>query len=562
MRFLPPLMLMLVLFSLVGCQQADQGVAPVTASLILIGGKILTLADGEPDSTLTAVAMADGRIVLVGSDEEVLARRGDTTEVIDLAGAVVIPGFIDSHCHLYGLGKALSEIDLVGTRSEADACARVAKAASQSRGTGWLEGRGWDQNDWPGGSYPHRDFLDAMVGRRPVLLRRVDGHAAWASSEALRLAGIRLGSPDPDGGKILRDEQGEPTGILIDNAVDLVNDIIPEPDRKELHRRVLAAIDHCLTYGITGVHEAGVSWKRLQLYKEMEQAGELKLRIYGMLDDLEDTLERGLAQGPIYTASQMLTVRAVKLYADGALGSRGALLLATYSDQQGHRGLAVTPDDHLLDVARKAGQAGFQVCTHAIGDGANRLVLDLYEEVLGELNLSDARWRIEHAQILHSDDLPRFAELGVIAAMQPAHCTSDMDWADERLGVNRLDGAYAWGALLDSGADLCFGTDFPVEHVDPLAGLYAARTRMHADGTPAGGWYPEQCLDGLTALTLYTAGSAYASFQEDLLGRVAPGFLADLTVLDTDPVACAPADLLSAEVRLTIVGGQVAYRKE
>ena len=528
------------------------------ADLILHGGRVLTMSEPEPTPAPTAVGIVGRRIAWVGSDAAVLAHRGPRTRTVDLAGAVVIPGLCDAHAHLYGLGKALAEIDLNGTRS-ADECVARVRAAAAAAPEGWLQGRGWDQNDWATAGFPHRAALDDAVPGRAVLLRRVDGHAAWVSSEALRRAGIGPDTPDPEGGRIVRDAAGEPTGILVDNAADLVREIVPPVEADEIRRRVLLAAEHCLRLGLTAVHEAGVPAARLALYEEMAAAGELPLRLNCMLEDDPETLDAWLPRGPFRSADGLLSVGAVKLYADGALGSRGALLLADYDDDPGNRGLQLTPREHLLEVARRAGRAGLQVCTHAIGDGANRLVLDVYEQVLGELALDDARWRVEHAQILHPDDLPRFAALGVIASMQPVHCTSDMDWAADRLGEARLAGAYAWRSLLEDGARLCFGTDFPVERVEPLEGLYAARTRRHRDGTPAGGWRAGECLDGRTALRLYTAGGAYAAFAEEELGAVTPGRLADLTVLDGDPVACPPEELLRLRALLTVVAGEIRH---
>jgi predicted amidohydrolase YtcJ len=339
----------------------------------------------------------------------------------------------------------------------------------------------------------------------------------------------------------------------------LVFDVIPEIGPEETRRRITMAMDHCVAHGLTGVHEAGASWSRAQVYRDMAAKGELDLRVYAMYTDLPSTLEKAFAEGPVFTADGMLTIRAIKLYADGALGSRGALLMDDYTDQPGHRGLQVTPADHMREVMHNGGMAGFQICTHAIGDRANHMVLDLYEDVLRELKLEDARWRVEHAQILVPADIPRFGKLGVIAAMQPVHCTSDMDWADERLGEDRLAGCYAWRSLLDSGAHLCYGTDFPVEKVNPLAGLYSAITRTHPDGTPIGGWQPQEAVDAATALELYTGGGAYAGFEEEESGRVKAGFRADLTVLDGNPVTCKPADLLKMKVKMTIVNGRIAY---
>jgi len=537
-------------------------VAPPTGSadLILHGGRVLTMLEPEPLTASTALACRDGRIIWVGDDQSTLALKGEHTEVHDLQGAVAIPGLVDSHAHLYGLGQSLAQIKLAGTANVEDCLDRVMSAAGETP-TGWLQGRGWDQNDWPVIAWPTKEQLDQAVPGRPVMLRRIDGHAAWVSSEALRLAGITAQTADPDGGAILRDAHGEPTGILVDNAVDLIRAVIPAPDAAEIRRRVDLAVDHCLSLGLVGVHEAGTPWSRVELYRSMHENHELPLRLSCMLDDQPATLEAGFAAGPFVTGDHLLQVRAVKLYADGALGSRGALLLDDYSDRPGLRGLQVTTTAHLEDVCRRAAAGGFQVGTHAIGDGANRLMLDIYEKVLGP-DLAEARWRIEHAQILTASDLVRFGDLGVIAAMQPTHCTSDMDWADERLGEERLTGAYAWRSLLDTGAVLCFGTDFPIEKVEPLDGLFSARTRQHADLSPAGGWQSQECLDGRTALRLYTLGSAHAAFLEDETGVLAPGRLADVTVLTGDPTTGNPALLLEMKAVMTVVHGEVRWRGE
>ena len=551
--------LLLVLLFIIGCQSAED---PQSADLILINAQLITQDTGNNDPALNSVAMADGHIINVGQKKQVMLHKDEHTEVIDLNGAVVVPGFNDSHCHLYGLGKALSEIDLNGTSSPADVASRIATAHATNPGESWLQGRGWDQNDWAVQEYPTRIIIDQVVSDRPVLVRRVDGHAALANSKALQLAGINKDTPDPDGGQILRDEKGDPTGLLIDNAVDLVRVVIPAPDAIEMARRVNLAIDHCHRFGVTGVHEAGVSWKRVEYYKLLADEGKLKIRIYGLLDDVPETLDAGFSHGPLFTPDNILTVRAVKLYADGALGSRGARLLEDYCDHSGHRGLYVTDLDHLRDASKRAIEAGFQIGTHAIGDAANRTMLDIFQELEDSLHPVDPRWRIEHSQIISPADILRFADLGVIAAMQPVHCTSDMDWAGDRLCENRLVGAYAWKTLLDSGAHICFGTDFPVERVDPLAGLYSARTRTHPDGTPKGGWQPQEIIDGAAALELYTVGSAYAAFMENELGRIKTGYLADLTVLSDNPVTCKPTDLLNMTVEMTIVAGEVVYNAD
>lgn len=556
MRRFTIILLIMAALAAWGCSRQEPVIE--SAALILTGASI---PKGLAAPGASAVAVVDGRIAYVGSDQGAREQAGPGAEVIDLKGATLIPGFIDSHCHLYGLGTALAQIDLVGTATVDEALERIAAADAAALGDDWLLGRGWDQNDWPVQEYPNRGQLDGVTGDRPALLRRIDGHAAWANSAALLAAGITAETPNPEGGSILRGADGEPTGVLIDNAVDLVSAVAPPASAQEKRRRIDLAVAECLKYGLTGVHEAGVDLELAGIYRAMADAGELPLRIYAMYDDKPEVLAHAAAEGPYFHPGGMLTIRAVKLYADGALGSRGALLLDDYTDAPGARGLAVTPRDHLLEVCRDLGGQGFQICTHAIGDGGNRLVLDVYADILGDLGGDDRRWRVEHAQILAVDDIPRFGKLGVIAAMQPTHCTSDMDWADERLGDERLLGAYAWRSLLDTGAHLCLGTDFPIEAVDPLWGLYAARTRTHHDGTPPGGWMPLEKLDAATALELYTAGSAFAAFAEDRLGRIEPGYLADFTVLDGDPVAAEPAALLSMRTVMTVVDGKIVYQK-
>ncbi len=546
---------LILAFSLGACMTGQNTTA--VADLVLTGGVIIT----DAQTPATALAIKGSRILAVGDDDAIAAFIGPTTEVVALAGAVVSPGFNDSHAHLYGLGKSLAQLDLMGTSTSADVVKLAGQAHADLPTGAWLEGRGWDQNDWPVKQYPTAAMLDAATGDRPAYLRRVDGHAVWVNSAALNAAGITADTPDTTGGEILRDSQGQPTGVLIDNAADLVRQIIPEVSDAEMERRVRLATNHCWTHGVTGVHEAGVSWRRAKLYRRLAETGELDLRLYGMFDDIPATLDSALASGPFFSADSLLTMRAIKLYGDGALGSRGALLLEQYSDKHDHHGLAVTSTAHLREVTQNGAAAGFQICTHAIGDGANRLALDIYEEAMTNSQLTNPRWRIEHAQIIHRDDIPRFGRLGIIAAMQPTHCTSDMDWAGERLGEDRLTGAYAWRSLINSGAKICFGTDFPVERVSALHGLYSARTRTHHDGTPPGGWQSQEALSGAQALEMYTVGSAYAAFQERDLGLVKAGFLADLTVLDGNPVTCEPAELLSMKVLHTIVNGELVYSK-
>lgn len=541
--------------ALVGCTQSGPA-----ADLILLGGHVMSTT-GEP-TTDTAIAIRGNRIMAIGQDEEISRLVSRNTRIMQLGGAFISPGFNDSHAHLMGLGASLATVDLVGTPSP-DAILALVQASHEDLPEGaWLRGRGWDQNDWAVQEYPTAQMLDAITSERPIVLRRIDGHASWVNSAALAAAGISRATPDPAGGEIVRDAEGIPTGILIDNAGLLVGDIIPVTSAAELERRLDLAINHCWANGVTGIHDAGIKWETAQLYERRAAAGDLNFRIYGMYADEAATLEKGFARGPFVSADSLLTIRAVKVYGDGAMGSRGALLLADYADRPGHRGLPVTSAADMKSLFSRAAAAGFQVCTHAIGDGGNQLVLDLYENELKNFADRDLRWRIEHAQILAPADIPRFAELGVIAAMQPTHCTSDMDWVGTRLGEERLAGAYAWRSLIDSGAKICFGTDFPVERVNPLHGLYSARTRKHHDGTPIEGWQVQEVLTGAEAHEFYTAGSAYAGFQEHELGQLRPGFLADIVVLDGDPANCRPEELLQMKVLHTVVAGTLVYSNE
>ena len=550
-------LLLAALLQIPGPAILDAGPVSGPVDLVLHGGRVLTMVEPEPVPAPTAVAVRDGRVVWVGDDDGAMKLVGDQTRVLDLDGDVAMPGLVDGHAHLYGIGKALAEIN-VRDLSDAAACAQRVVEAARLQSDGWLQGRGWDQNLWPDKAWPTRQELDAVAPDRPVMLRRVDGHAAWVNSAALALAGITRDTPDPEGGAILHDADGEPLGVLVDNAASLVRDIIPRPGAAETERRIRLAMDHCVALGLTGIHEMGCNWDRVQIYKRLAADGDLGLRVVVFLDDHAPTLEEGLPAGPFVSADGMLRVHGVKLYADGALGSRGALLLADYSDSPDRRGLQVTDREHLTDVCRRARAAGFQVATHAIGDAANRLMLDVYQDVLQDGG-RDLRWRIEHAQIVHPEDQARFAELGVIASMQPTHCTSDMDWVPDRLGHDRSAGAYAWRSLLDRGAVLSFGSDAPVESVAPVPGLFAAGTRTHPDGTPPGGWLPHEVLTGRESLRAFTLGPAYSARSEDDLGVLAPGYLADITVLSGDPTTVAAETLLDLEPRFTIVQGRVVW---
>jgi predicted amidohydrolase YtcJ len=525
------------------------------ADLVLEGGVIVTLDDARPRAT--AVAVKAGRIVAVGDAADVKPFVGKATRVIDLAGRMVVPGLTDAHVHVEGLGTALERLDLVGAGSLEEALARVAAAAQKAPAGEWLQGRGWDQNDWPGKQFPKAADLDRVLGDRPAYLVRVDGHAAWVSTAALKQAGISATTADPEGGRILRDAAGSPAGVLVDKAMALVSSTIPEPPREVRKRRLAAGLRACADAGLTSVHDAGVPLSTVDLYKELLADGALATRVYVMLR-ADDFLAAPPSLAPeIGLGDGRLTVRAIKVVADGALGSRGALLLAPYSDEPGTRGLATVEPDKLKTVLQRALAQGFQVNTHAIGDAANRMVLDAYQAAFGAAGGARHRFRIEHAQVLAPADVPRFKALGVIPSMQPTHCTSDMYWATDRLGPERAKGAYLWKTFLAQGVPVAGGSDAPVEKIDVLPGLYAAVTRQDAKGWPEGGWHADERVTIGEALTMFAQSAAFAAFEEGDRGTIAPGKRADLTVFTRDVTAVRPDEILSTQVSMIVVGGEV-----
>ncbi|MEO8706100.1 MAG: amidohydrolase [Kofleriaceae bacterium] len=502
----------------------------------------------------TAVALSGERIVAVGDDASVRALANAATRQIDLAGKTVTPGLIDSHCHLYGLGMDLENVSVRGLGSEAAVVEVIAKAATQRPAGEWLFGRGWDQNRWAGQQFPTKTALDAAVSDRPVVLRRVDGHAMWLNSKALEAAKITAATKDPAGGKILRDAAGEPTGVLVDNATDLVEAVAPVATAEVRERRILAAAKLAVAAGITGVHDMGIEDETAAVYRKLAADNRLPLRVYAFLQGDAAKLDRvRVAPEP---ATGWFVMRAVKYFADGALGSRGARLYQPYDDEPGSRGLWVTDPEKLGIAVDAAVSGGWQVGVHAIGDAGIGSVLDAYLAAQKK-HEGDLRLRIEHTQVIAPGDIDRMVAAHAIAAMQPTHATSDMPWAEQRVGAERIKGAYAWRTLLDKGIPLAAGSDFPVEDVPPIKGIYAAVTRQDADGKPAGGWYPKQRLTLDEAIAAFTRGAAYAEFAEDSRGMIAVGRTADVTVFDR-PLA-ADRTLLGTKIMLTIIGGKLAY---
>jgi hypothetical protein len=532
--------------------------APATESaLLLTGATVYTSWDAAPRRS--AVLAVEGKIAFVGDEAEALKKAPDA-KVLELPGAVVYPGFVDAHAHLKGLGLSRDTLDLRG-KSEREILKLVRDAAGMSAPGAWIRGRSWDQNLWLSKKFPTSAGLTEAAPRNPVVLTRVDGHALWVNDAVLRRAQITPKTADPDGGKIERDTSGRPTGVFVDAAMDLVVKVIPEPSAAELRRLFAAGAKACAAAGLTGMGDAsGYDRKEIDVLRAMAREGALPIRVYATVGAASKDLPAFLAGGPIQEGR--VTVRAVKILADGALGSRGAALLVDYSDDPGNRGLLVTPPAKMDEVALAGVKAGWQLWTHAIGDRGNRLALDAYEKALEAVKPKDARLRIEHAQVLAPEEFPRFAKLGVIASVQPTHATSDMPWTEARVGPARIRGAYAWRSLLSSGARLAGGSDFPVEQEAPLLGLYAAITRQDLSGRPPGGWTADQRLTRPEALKLFTEDAAYAEFAESRRGRIAANFDADLTVLDRDIVSDAlpPSEIPKAKVVMTIVGGEVVFR--
>ena len=530
------------------------------ADLVVLNARIYTADANRP--TAEALAVRAGRIAFVGSARGALALAGPRTERLDLAGRTVFPGIVDAHAHLLGLGQALRTVDLVGTRSYEEVVARVAERAKTARPGEWIRGRGWDQNDWADTRFPAHEALSRAVPNNPVYLTRVDGHAALVNAKALELAGVTRATPDPAGGRFIRDSSGAPTGVLIDGAQGVVGRVVPAPSATELREQTLAAIAELNRWGLTGIHDAGVGPEGIVVYEALAREGRYSLRNYVMIRSNDSVLDAFMRRGrQLALYDGRLWIRSIKLVADGALGSRGAALLEPYADDPGNTGLITTPPERIKSVAVRALKAGFQLNVHAIGDRANRMVLDQYEAALKEVPVADHRFRIEHAQILHHDDIPRFAELDVIPSMQGSHQTSDMYWVPARLGWSRSEGAYAWRSLLNTGVVIPNGSDLPVESPNPLLSFHAFVTRQDADGYPAGGWFPAQRTTREEALLSMTVWPAYAAFMENESGTLTAGKYADFVVFDRDIMTVAPEEILKASVVMTVLGGKAVYRR-
>jgi len=531
--------------------------------LVLLNGTVHTGAPAAPAAQ--AVIALDGRITYVGTSDEARRRAPPGARIIDLQGATVLPGLADAHAHLAGIGWRELHFDLTGVESVAALQQRVRERAATDASV-WIVGRGWIESKWTPVAFPHRTDLDAAVADRPVMLERADGHAVIVNSLALREAGINRDTPDPPGGEILRDPaSGEPTGMLIDAAVDLVQRLVPPATEADAMRALEVGATRSVQFGWTQLQLAGASWQEIDQLCRLYAAGRMKLRLYVAIGGPGPDADRLLAAGRGFqSCDPRLTVRAIKLYMDGALGSRGAALLEPYTDSPDSRGLLRNPPEDVLGIAIAGLRNGIQVQTHAIGDRGNRIVLDQYEKAFlavppGERAIPDPRFRIEHAQVVDAADIPRFARLGVIASMQTSHAISDLLFAPTRLGPERIAGAYAWRSLLDSGAVIAGGSDAPVEAGDPRVEFYAAVARRTLEGFAGPGWGLDQRLTRKQALGVLTRGPALAAFEEHERGTIAPGKFADFSVFATDLMTIPEAEIPRAQVVMTVIGGEIVY---
>ncbi len=561
-----------------GCSSGSES-APA-ADLILHHGHVYTLTWPEPSTEglpsdkapydsltgwhydATAVVVRDGRIVYVGADSGALARRGPETRVIDLAGHVMLPGLVDAHTHVAELGQSLERVNLTGVATEAEAVERIVQRAAETPKGEWILGYGWDEGAWAN-RYPDKRLLSARVPDHPVILRSLHGFAAWANQRALTLAGITRETASPAGGEIRTDARGEPTGLVLNRAVPLLDDAVPIPAAAQRDAQLLRALHVMAAAGYTGVHEAGVAPDVMDSFERLAERDSLPLRVYAMLSARDSALiRRWIVRGPFTSANGMLTVRAVKAYFDGALGSRGAQLLADYADRPGHRGVSGGAYGFDQRLVADAMSVGFQVGIHAIGDAGNRATLDFIDSVTAASpKARGLRHRVEHAQIISVADIARFATLGVIASVQPPHAVEDKGWAQTRVGADRMAGAYAWRTLRRAGAALVFSSDLPGSDWSPFYGLHSAITREDTSGAPSGGWYPAQRMTPEEAVRGYTVWSAHAAFDEHDAGTITVGKRADLTVLNIDPFRAQGPALLRGEVVTTLSRGRVTYQR-
>jgi predicted amidohydrolase YtcJ len=535
---------------------------PAQADTIIDHANGYTLNAAGQLQRFTSLAFDDlGRIVAVGSERETAAAL-PKAEHIDAQGKTLLPGLIDAHGHVFELGEIASGVELYSSTSLSGAVRAVAEFSRSHSKQAWIIGFGWNQEIWKLGRFPTAAELDAVVNDRPVLLHRVDGHASWVNTKALEMAGITRDTQDPAGGKIERDASGRPTGVLVDAAMALVNKVVPLPTPAEARATLDVALASLSKVGLTSVHDAGIKVVQDDLYRDYADHGKLTTRVYAMIGDTTGDFDELAKEGPLKSyANDVYALAAVKLYSDGALGSRGAALLAPYTDMPSTKGLLFYPNEEMLAKMNKAMKAGYQVNIHAIGDAGNRQLLDAYAQLIPKYNNVGLRHRIEHAQVVAVEDIPRFKSLGVIPSMQPTHATSDQNMAEQRVGHDRIKGAYAWRTFLDQGSKIACGSDFPIESPNPFEGIHAAVTRQNNAGVPVGGWYKNQAMTLNEAFRCFTLDAAYAAHQENVIGSLEPGKWADFILVDRDLFKVPAEQIGKTTVLQTWMGGKRVYKK-
>lgn len=548
-----------VVLTMLSCSQQK-------ADLVLKNGVIYTVDESYPKAE--AVAVSGDKIVAVAGNLDIETFIGEHTQVIDLEGKTVVPGFIDSHYHFMGVGRREFHLNLDGARSLQEFLDKVKAEASKKKPGEWVTGRGWIEEDWPSKTFPTRSDLDKVAPENPVILGRADGHAVVVNSRALEIAGITKESPNPQGGEIVRDRTGTANGLILDKAMALVRKHVPSDSDPGRMREYAKKADEIATaYGLTQIHEMGTSWRTIDLWKDMYEKDQMKIRIYAFVRGPGEDADRLLEEGPqIGLYNHKLTVRGIKISQDGALGSRGAALLEPYSDAQ-TVGLLQYKDEQIYPTIKKALERHVQMAIHAIGDRANRNILDLFEQAFNEVPeekraSASPRFRIEHAQIVALNDMPRFAELGVIPSMQPSHAIGDLHFAIRRLGLNRMTEGYAWRTYIDQGSIIPGGSDAPVEEGNPLIEFYAACVRKDTTGFSTQGWHPELKMTREEALKSLTIWGAHAAFEEEIKGSISVGKLADLVVLNQDLMTAPEAELFKIKVLTTVIGGEIVYQRE
>ena len=570
--------LLICIFSAFGCESNN---VQSDADIILINGRVYTMqweksdSDGNisdqapyenswfPDAS--AVVISGNKITFVGSTSDAISKKNDESQIIDLAGAVVVPGLVDSHTHVFGVGAAIERVDLVGVDTEEEMLERVLSRATVTPKGEWIIGRGWDEGVWAN-RYPDKSLLSKLIPDHPVFLSSLHGFAGLANQKALDAAGITADTQVPVGGEMHLDENGEPNGLFLNRSVTLIRSAIPSPSKEALMQRALKGLNRMASDGYVAVHDAGLDTEMMEALEQLEEDKLLPIRVYAMLSLRDEPLmHRWIEKGPDRDSESMLVTKSVKAYYDGSLGSRGARLLYDYSDHPGHRGISGEGYGFNQGLMADAMKKGFQIAVHAIGDAGNREVLNIFEKVFNEAPYTKRnRHRIEHAQVIHPDDIPRLGELGIIASMEPPHAVEDKKWAEDRLGPERIKGAYAWRTLLKNNTNLTFNSDNPGSDHDIFYGLHSAITRQDKNSEPEGGWYKEEAVNIDEAIRAYSSWSAYANFTEDFTGIIEKGRWADLTIMNLDPFVLSedsPVDILDGEILMTIVNGEIVYEK-